>query len=78
MRIRKFPRPLEVGLLLLGPDVLDEPQRADLRTDRRRVLGEGIVHDTVRFRRSGQKTASSGWRRRAANASAEHSSRNAL
>ena len=43
VRIRKFAAPLQVGLLLLRFHVFHEPERADLRADRRRVLGEGLV-----------------------------------
>jgi hypothetical protein len=43
VRVGELAAPLQVGLLLLGPDVLDEPQRADLRADSRRILGECLV-----------------------------------
>ena len=57
VRVRKFAAPLQVGLLLLGPDVLHEPERADLRADRGRVFGEGVVQ---RHRCRGRSRVGSG------------------
>ena len=43
VRVGELAAPLEVGLLLLRFHMFHEPQRADLRANRRRVLGEGPV-----------------------------------
>ena len=43
VRVGELAAPLEVGLLLLRFHVFHEPERADLRADRRRALAEGLV-----------------------------------